>query len=369
MVRKRQFIFGFGVATCATMLGLALAFAQGNLPLATSGDHVQIKREPSRVIDPHKYRTPLSIEANQTVTLVAPFDGKIKQIVAKTNSKLQLQSEIIRFDNDVQKLQLAKAQALLKHASLEQKAAGKDELPAALAQTKVDIAKIDVELVQQLLDQTSIRSPFAGEVQRMLVVEGQFVRAGDPLAVVADISKMKVEVPVDRSLAENGKPLTLKIEANEVEGKIEAVLPVPPKFDALRELFDSIASVVVVVENGDGKFKAGQTVYIPLIPRQPVVEIPVSAIGNLADGHRKVQVVRQFVVRDVAVTLLGQVGANRVFVSGPFSEGDEVIYETSHQLGDAFQLKLSSGAAVAGATPGNPQPGTTTPTAPKSTGF
>ena len=358
---------------CIVFAGLMLhadqGFSQGNLPMATMGDQVIIKRESSRVIDPHKYRVPLSVEAIQAVTLVAPFDGLIKQVVTKTNAKLQAQGEVVRLDNSVQKLRLAHAQATLKRAMIEQKAAGKDEVAVELAQANVDIAKIDVEIVQSLLDLTTIRAPFACDVQRILVTEGQFVRAGDPIAVVADTSKMKVEIPVERTLAENGKAFALKIEGSEVQGKIDQVLPLPPKFDVLRELFDSIASVLVVVDNSDGKIKTGQTVYVPLIPRQPVTEVPVTAIGNLPDGNRKIQVVRQFVVRDIGVSILGQVGNTRVFVSGPFAEGDEVIYESSHQLADGFQLKPASGAAVgSSAAPekaGNPP----SSTSPKTPGF
>ena len=339
-------------------------FAQGNLPMATAGDHVTIKREACRVIDAHKYRVPLSMEAIQTVTLVAPFDATVKQVVLKTNSKVQPQGEIIRLDNTSQKLQFNRAQLALKLAQLEQKAAGKEETAAALSQVKVDIAKVDVEICQSILDQTNVRAPFAGEVQRLLVAEGQFVRAGDPVAVVADTSKMKVELPIDRALAEIGKPFSLKIESSEVEGKIDSVLPLPAKFDVLRELFDSIASVVVVADNNDGKIKVGQTVYATMIPRQPVVEVPITSIGNLADGHRKVQVLRQSVVRDISVSLLGQVGASRVFVSGTFAEGDEAIYESSHQLSDGFQLKSAGLAAATGAT-GTERPGN--PTAPSTT--
>ena len=306
------------------------------------------------------------MEAIQTVTLVAPFDATVKQVVMKTNAKIQPQSEIIRLDNTVQKLHFARAQAALKLASIEQKAAGKEETAAALAQAKVDVAKIDVEISQSLLDQTSVRTPFAGEVQRILVTDGQFVRAGDPLAIVADNSKMKVEIPVERALAEVGKPFPLKIESREVEGKIESVLPLPSNFDVLRELFDSITSIVVVVDNNDGKTKVGQTVYSPLVPRQPVVEVPVTAVGNLADGHRKVQVLRQSVVRDISVTLLGQVGTTRIFVSGPFAEGDEIIYESTHQLSDGFQLKTAAGIAASGAS-GIEKPGIPTTTAPPKT--
>jgi RND family efflux transporter MFP subunit len=350
----------FGVAASAASLGVLAVLAQGNLPVATTGDQVQIKREASRVIDPHKFRVPLSIEAIQTVTLVAPFDGKIKQILLKTNSKGAAQAEVIRLDNTLQKLQLDRAQKLLKVATIKLKQADKDEAATALAQAEVDLAKVDVEIAQSVVDETGIRMPFAGEIQRILVTEGQFVRAGDPVAVVADTSKMKAEIPVDRASADIGKLFGFKIEANEVEGKIEQVLPLPAKFDGLRDLFDSVASVLVVVDNADHRYKVGQTVYVPLIPRQPVVEVPNGAIGNLSDGHRKVQVVRQFIVRDISVAILGQVGSSRVFVSGPFAEGDEIIYEASHQLGDGFQLKPSTGTASTGSAGGN-SGGTTSP--------
>lgn len=364
MIQKRNWLIGITVGLAAVTLGVFRGFAQGNLPVATTGDQVVIKRESPRIVDSQKFRVPLSTEAIQTVTLVAPFDGKIKQIVLKTNSKGQGQSEVIRLDNTLQKLHLSRAQMAMKVAQAELKHADKDEYAAALAQAKIDLAKVDVEIAQSVVDETGIRMPFAGEVQRVLVTEGQFVRAGDPVAVVADTSKMKVEIPVDRGTAELGKTLGFKIEANEVEGKIDQVLPLPPRFDGLRELFDSIASVIAVVDNSDGKFKVGQTVYVPLIPRQPVAEVPNSAIGNLSDGHRKVQVVRQFMVRDIPVAILGQVGSSRIFVSGPFAEGDEVIYDTSHQLGDGFQLKPSSGnvAAASGSNANPPANPATKPT-------
>ena len=367
------------VGACATAFGLALvglkSFGQdskpevkGPLPVAAAGDQVIVKREASRVIDPHKYRISLAIEPRSTITLSAPFDGTVKQAQGKLNGKLQSQAEIVRLDTTIPKLIVARAEAAYKVALNEQKlAADKDETQKALAQAKLDVAKAEVDLAKHSLDSCSIRAPFASELQRLLVSEGQFVKAGDPVAIVVDVSSVKVEIPVERATAEPGKSISLKIESAEVEAKIDAVLPLHSRFDALRELFDSVASAIVVVENGTGQFKAGQTVYVPLIPRQPVMEVPVSSIGNLPDGQRKVQVVRQFSVRDVPVVLMGSVGTKRMFVSGPFAEGDEVIYEASHQLGDAFQLKPAAAAtAASGTTPGAGETGTTKP---KAVGF
>lgn len=381
MSRPRIVLPAVCLAVCSLAVGVARLIGQetkaetkGALPMAAAGDQVIVKREASRVIDPHKYRVSLAVEPLTTITLTAPFDGIVKQVQGKSNSKLQPQSEIVRLDTTVLKLNVARAEAAFKVATQEQKLAGdKDETVKALAQAKLDVAKAEVDLAKFYLESCSIRAPFAGELQRLLVSEGQFVKAGDPVAIVVDVSKLRVEVPVERSAAEQGKSFPLKIETAEVEGKIDAVLPLHNRFDALRELFDSVASAVVIVENANGNLKAGQTVYVPLIPRQPVMEVPTSAIGNVPDGQRKVQVVRQFIVRDVPVTLMGSVGTNRLFVSGPFAEGDEVIYESSHQLGDAFQLKPSAPATASTGTSGSTGTGSTgasdAPATKKAVGF
>jgi RND family efflux transporter MFP subunit len=377
---RQHIVFG---SACLASCGLALfsfnsvgqesrSESKGALPMAAAGDQVIVKREATNIEPPHKYKVALSLEPIRSVTLTAPFDGIVRQTDGKPNSKVQAQTDIVRLDNTIAKLKVVRAEAALKIAIAEQKKdATEDDLGKSLAQSKVDLAKADVDLAKYLLEQGSVRAPFTGEVQRLLVTEGQYVKAGDPLAVVVDNSKLRVEVPAERSTANPGKTLPLKIESTEVEAKVETVLPLDARFGALRDVFDSVASAVLIVDNADGKFKPGQSAYVPLIPRQPVAEVPSSAVGNIADGQRKVQVVRHGVVRDIPILLMGSVGVNRVFVSGAFAEGDEVIYELSHQLGDGFQLKPSAAAATAGKDPGNPNPTTTTPATPTkpSVGF
>uniref|UniRef100_A0A7C4LQC0 HlyD family efflux transporter periplasmic adaptor subunit n=1 Tax=Schlesneria paludicola TaxID=360056 RepID=A0A7C4LQC0_9PLAN len=336
------------------------------LPLASQGDQVVVKRDAVRLLDPDKYRVPLFLEPHLTVTLSAPFDGVVKQVLFKPNSLVKAQSEVVRLENTVQNLTLQKAQAEYRAALIEQKEAEKrSENQQALAAARVEAAKAAVDLAKYLSDQTSIRTPISGEVLRVLVTDGEYVRAGDPLLVIGDTSRMKVEIPVERQQVEKDKPQTIKVESAEVMAKVEAILPLAPRFDPLRDLFESVASAIVVVDNPDGKYKPGQTVYVPLIPRHPVVELPSGAVGNLSDGGRKVQVLRQWIVRDLPVTVMGSVGSSRVFVSGPFAEGDEVIFETSHQLPDGFQLKPAGVASGAGTAA--PATGAGAGAAPKTT--
>jgi RND family efflux transporter MFP subunit len=347
--------------------------SRGPLPVANQGDHVLVKREVARLISPDKYRVNLVLEPYHVVTIAAPMDGIVKQVQFKSNAQVKSQTELVRIENAVQRLNLQKAQADAKAATIEQKLAEKkDENQAALAAARLEAANAALALAQHYQDLTSVRTPISGEVLRVSVAEGQYVRAGDPLMVVGDSSKMKIEIPVERQQVEKDKPHTIKVEAAEVPGKVEAVLPLSPAFDALRDLFESVASAVIVVENPDGRLKPGQTVYVPIVPRHAVVEVPSNAIGNQSGGGRKVQVLRQWGVRDLPVELMGAVGANRVFVSGAFAEGDEVIYEASHQLPDGFQLKpAGSATATAGGTGtgagATTSPGATT-TSPRPTG-
>lgn len=335
------------------------------LPVAAAGDQVILKREATRIEPAQKYRVTLSLEPVRTVTVTAPFDGVIRLADGAPNSRLQAQMEIARLDNTAARITVQRAEAALRIAIAEQKlAADQDELHKQLAQARVDLAKADVELAKHVLEQASLRTPFAGELQRLLVTEGQYVRTGDPIAVVVDQSKLRVEVPIERSQAVQGKSLPIKVESADVDGKIEAVLPLGDRFGAIRDVFESVAAATVVIDNSDGKFKPGQTVYVPLIPRQPVAEVPTSALGNVADGQRKIQVVRHSVIRDIPVVVMGSVGISRVFVSGAFAEGDEVLYESSHQLADGFVLKAAA-APVAAATPGGTAPAPTNPGATK----
>jgi hypothetical protein len=103
----------------------------------------------------------------------------------------------------------------------------------------------------------------------------------------------------------------------------------------------SAALASVTLKNSEGAFKSGQTVYSPLVPREPIADVPNACIGNVGDGSHKVQVLRDNTVRDVAIATLAPVGVDRSFVSGPFREGDEVIESASQELADGTVVRSS----------------------------
>ena len=92
----------------------------------------------------------------------------------------------------------------------------------------MQVAEADLALAELEQARTVIRSPLKGIVTAIPVVEGEFVRAGQPLAVVIDPSQFYVELPIDAKTQHAGETIELKVEEENVPAKLAAVLPLSP---------------------------------------------------------------------------------------------------------------------------------------------
>lgn len=315
-----------------------------------------IERLPIVLRDPQTYQTPLVLKPVMAVDLVAQSDGIVKAIQVLPNQKAARLSEAIRLEPTEQQLQLDRAKAALKAAEA---ATGPQAEPLR------EVALLDVKIAEHRLEQTIVRLPFDGTVTRILVVPGQFVRAGDSLVRLADLTRLSVDLPVDRTLVKAGDTIELRIEDQATTGTVDAVLPLLPRFEPLRQLFLSVATAQVSIDNPAGKLAEGQTVFSDVIPRAPVTEVPTLAISSNTDGDRRVQVIREGFVRDVPVTLLAQSGGDYVFVTGRFGTTDELVVKTSKELRDGMRVlpatpvakeDAATGGAQSSTPPGNRSP-------------
>lgn len=324
-------------------------------PALLSAQTVTIKRESLSLRDPGEYEVPLRTQPVRVLELTAPRDGYVREVFVQQGTKVESQQNALRLDDTRQQLMLERAVANLEAAKLEQKLADetKDATKKALAAERVKAAEAERKLAQLAVDESSIRIPFAGELFRVHVIPGQFVQAGQSLMTLADTSKLVVEIPVDREQLEQEKAsLKISIEKTEAPVTVKAVLPPAAQFEPLRTLVNSLASAIVEVDNTNGQFHAGQTVFTSMIPREPFAPIPKEALQTEA-GNRHVQVLRNGVVRNVIVRPLTEVGEEQIFVSGPFTPGDELIVSATPALKDGQQVRpqvAEAGTAAAGAT-------------------
>lgn len=341
----RRLLVGGGLAAVLTTLPtVALAQSGTSNREASEGAEVVIRRRAVFPRDPRPYQFSLHLEPAKKITLVAPGLGTVGSVIAEPGKQANAGAELVTLDAEEQKLEVERAKALLEVA----KAGGTP--PAIRA------AEIAVELAELRASRRSVRAPFAGRVYDVHVVPGQPVRPGDPLVTLADTSELIAVIPVDRSPAEPdptaapgsppppapqvGGTTPISVEGTDAEATIAALLPLAERFEPVRDLVASPATARVTLP-GD-QFRDGQTVYVPILPRDPVAEVPAEALIPAGDGSRLVQIVRENVIRDLPVRVLGRIGEGRVFLSGPFAQGDEVILSSSRDLPDGAVVSAAA---------------------------
>lgn len=326
---------------------------------------VSIERAALELNSPERYRIPLELSAVRDVWISAPSEGIVHRVVAELGTSVNAQGEVLRLDSQERQLLQRQAEAALEAARLEAEAAQGPEKEAALARVKV--AQRGLELAEFRVSQTILRSPLNGLVTEILVTEGEYVRSGQRVARVIDPALLFVHLPIERSAAETGGRFRVTVEDQRVEGTVEAILPAEKRFLPLRDLFLSVATARVVLDNSSGRLQPGQAVHSEMIPRHPVTEVPTAALRNVnGDDHeRKVQVLREGFVRDLPVQVLGQIGEIHVFVSGRFTPRDELIVSSSIDLGDGTWLKPMLEVPERSSTPapdrGRPSPSPSPP--------
>lgn len=237
------------VALCG-VLSSPVLFAQDEQPAAPAAaapveEPVVIKREPLTLIDARTYRVPLQLDPIRKLELVAPHDGVVRSISGKPGGKVPKETSVIQLDDAAAALRVKRAKANLQAAKIEKKVADAAKQPDAieLAQARLEAVEAELALEELAAQQLVLRARFAGELARINVSEGDYVRQGQVLAVLTDSTKLQVELPVDRDSAKVGGPIKFQVEAVDMEGKISAVMPLAARFDPLRELSEGLVSV------------------------------------------------------------------------------------------------------------------------------
>ncbi|MBX3441036.1 MAG: HlyD family efflux transporter periplasmic adaptor subunit [Planctomyces sp.] len=345
------------LACVLTLPALRPAYSQtaepprASSPAAIEGRPAVIERTPLTIRPAELYQIPLQLQPVRTLTISPRRDGVVATLHAKLGDKVQSGAEVARMETQERQLELTRAQAGYKAALAEQ---SQGEAAAA----RVEVAKADLDLAQLRLEQCNLKTLLTGVIIAVHVTEGQFVQAGQPVMTIIDPSQLRVEVPVDGRTSAAGGSVELKIEDATASATLQAVVPLRPQFEPLRDLFVSVATGVASIDNSGGKFQAGQTVFSPLIPRQPVAEVPTAALSNTGAGQRKVQVIREGFIRDVVVQPLGQIGDDHVFVAGRFGAGDELVLKSTEPLLDGARV-VPQGDSAGAAGQGMPAPGGT----------
>lgn len=334
-------------------IALALWIASAGAVMAQTGA-ARVETTPIRLMSPDPYQVTAVLEPVRYVKLVAPFDGQIRSVDARLGVMVRESQELVQFDSTE-----ANARVRIATAELKAKQAGAGAGMAPAARSDIDAAEARVELAKAAQERCSVRAPFAGRVVDVPVYPGQFVLRGTPLVELADTSSLRTTLPADRRNVTVGSTITVTVEEQDAQCKVQAILPLHDSYAILRELATPFASAVVVFPNTRGQLDAGLRARPAGVPSMPLANIPRRAVRPddlRGAASSMVQVIRNEYVTNIPVHVLGSIGPERVQVSGQFRSADALIVGTSIPLAPGTLVRFNEGSAARGIEGTAPNP-------------
>ena len=218
-----------------------------------------------------------------------------------------------------------------------------DSSLVASARRRLALWNIDEDQIEQL-DRSGqakrtllLRAPIGGEVIEKLVTEGQSVKEGDNLFLIADRSRLWVDLAVfetDARMLRIGVPVELTVDALPGQTVQGPVTFIHPSVDSTTRTL----TARVEVANHDGRLRPGMYVTAKLASAsERRLAVPLTAV--LPTGTRQIVFVNrgdgQFVPRDVQT---GVRNDSLVEVASGLKPGDEVVASATYLLDSESNL-------------------------------
>ncbi|WP_286263010.1 efflux RND transporter periplasmic adaptor subunit [Thalassotalea atypica] len=142
-------------------------------------------------------------EPDRITTLKAEVAGKIEQVFAKRGAQVKKGQVIAKIALNDLEYQLARAKALLKQRELEfdgtqrlNKDGYQGKVQLSQAQAALESVKADIKRLEINIANTVIVAPFDGVLNTRYVEQGDYVKDGDNIAMIADLDPLVVRAHV-----------------------------------------------------------------------------------------------------------------------------------------------------------------------------
>ena len=294
-----------------------------------------------------------SLRSNESVVLRPETAGRISSINFRDGSAVSKGSLLVGLDAAMPSAEYDQAKANLGLAQLnlqrtrelfEKKFISRQALDNAEAALKVQEATLALALAK--LEKTRIKAPFSGMVGIRNVSVGDYVKEGQDLINLEDISTLKIDFRLPESYLGQLKPgQTVEVSTDAMPGrKFEAVL------DAINPLVDTGGRAISCrahLSNSDGRLRPGLFVRVRLIfeQRSNVLMVPEQVIVPDTKNPFVFAVIEGKAVRTPVKTGLRR-NAQVEIVDG-LQANDEVVTAGQMKLRDGVPVMVVGGAAEA----------------------
>ena len=283
--------------------------------------------------------------------ITAQVSGQVQSVPVTENTAVGAGAPLLNIDPAEYQLALAEAQASLRTAEAQYRettlfderitdaAVRAERQKAARAKSGLDRAQVAVDKAKLELSRSRVRAPFAGRVANVKVQPGQWVRPGDELMTIVELSRVKVEVQVlegQIAFLSPGRSARVHFAAFPDEsftGRIETINPIVDQETRS-------ARVVVSVPNPQGTLLPGMYARVSLDARRFPDRILVPRSAILERDRRKMLFVFE----------PGEAGATRGFAKWRYVttglENDdvvEIVQNDDTEMVSAGEVVLTAG--------------------------
>ena len=312
-----------------------------------------------------------SLRSNESVILRPETPGRIASINFRDGVAVGKGALLIALDAATQSAELDQAKASLglaqaNHQRNQDLFARKFISRQALDNTQagLKVQEAAVAVAQARFEKMHIRAPFSGIVGIRNVSVGDYVKEGQELVNLEDISILKIDFRLPESYLSQLRPgQRLEVASDAMPGQL-----FPAVLDAINPLVEAGGRAISLrahLPNGERRLRPGMFVRVRLIfeQRNNVLLIPEQAVVpdskapyvyRIVDGKAKRAPIKTGLRRDGQVEVIEGLGA-----------GDEVVTAGQLKLRDGASVRAAGEGAVPPAPP-QPRPEDTPPGAGKT---
>jgi len=301
-----------------------------------------------------------TIEAGNAITVVAEIDGIVTSLPFKEGSRVAKGDLLAQFDDVQTRADVARSEALRDQAKsrfdriksvVDQGAGTAQDMDDAAADLKV--AEADMALARDRLSKTRITAPWAGFVGARRPSPGAYLRAGESITDLADVSSLRVNFSAPERHLRN------LVRGSQVEVTTPAFpgISIAGQIDVVEPVIDAStrsARIVARVDNPNDELRPGMSCNVAavLAERDSALTVPNQAV--LVEGTEFfVYVIGPDGTVGRAAVVLGTRTSDLVEVRSGLTAGQQVV-TAGHQkiYPGAKVMAMPAGGMPAGGPPG-----------------
>jgi len=240
-------------------------------------------------------------EPDRITTLKAEIAGKVEQVMAKRGSFVKKGQIIARLEINDLESQLTRSKALLVQREIEYKGAKKlnadgyqGEVQVSSSAANLASVKAEIKRLEIAIENTVIRAPFDGVLNTRYVEQGDYVKGGDNIAMIADLNPLVVRAYVTENQIEQlsvGQQADIRLlNKARVQGQVRYIASVA---DELTNTF----KIEVTIENSDYQLLAGLSSEVNIAFEEvPAIKISPALLALDEMGNIGVKTVAENIV-------------------------------------------------------------------------